>query len=757
MEKVTVTGFVEKINFEKGNFSIFSITENRHYSRMSAKGFVIKNPADYVGHNVVFTGEIEENKFGKTISFTSAVIQESPIYFWESVAKLQKNVLKEVITMFGSDPSWLLGVHDEVKNKLTSIAGINDKKALKIIKSYKEYKLIKEFMEAVSVYEISEAMAVRIVNHFEEKATYIVLNDPYRLVEVNGFGFKKADEIALRVGVSEKDPKRIIAAFNYVMSLVIQDGSTLIEDCKFMSELNEVLILKNGEKIFKTISQMREFIQKSKDFHDIVYLSENLLTQKKFIIMEGYLLEKIKSSVEYNTFKISRDKALAFCVGRDDYKLLGDEQKEAVINVLTSGSISVVKGFAGTGKTTTTRTLLNIFSDYFNLERSDIVGCALSGVAANRIKNQSGYNSGTIHSVLGFLEEGGFFYNESNPLNKNLVVLDESGMVDVFLFYSLLKAIDLDKTKLIILGDTAQLSPVGAGQPMLDIVNSGVCSTSSLTKIYRTSEDKVISLVASYIRNGERPPILKSYDDVFSYRIDGQNLDESNFNTENQILNIAEKYKFKAPDLNNSEEVINYLYHFQVITPRRTGVLSQDELSKKIRGILLPETGNNDVICKESNPIGLYDKVIHLKNEKMTTTDGEEVKIYNGMVGIVCEVQSYDDCVIVYYPFEDIKVKYTESMFKKKWIGYAWSLTVHKTQGSEYNNIVIPFTSSHWRMLDNQLTYTAITRAKESCHLVGTVKAFHQACTNTDTIKRDTVYQYLFNNNLTSLDILYPN
>jgi exodeoxyribonuclease V alpha subunit len=127
------------------------------------------------------------------------------------------------------------------------------------------------------------------------------------------------------------------------------------------------------------------------------------------------------------------------------------------------------------------------------------------------------------------------------------------------------------------------------------------------------------------------------------------------------------------------------------------------------------------------------------------------------MVGIVCEVQSYDDCVIVYYPFEDIKVKYTESMFKKKWIGYAWSLTVHKTQGSEYNNIVIPFTSSHWRMLDNQLTYTAITRAKESCHLVGTVKAFHQACTNTDTIKRDTVYQYLFNNNLTSLDILYPN
>jgi exodeoxyribonuclease V alpha subunit len=742
-EEITtsVTATVDRIRFEKNGFVIFAITDQNSKKKMGAKGTIIGNAKSMVDQTVVFEGVMVPTEFGDQIDFHHCAIEEGVNYFWKAVAKVSKKAQDHIQARFGANPSWLNDDELSVVSRLVSIPGIKEKTAKKILTRWTDYQSIKQLMEIVSAYGIPQTQAVPIYRHFGEKACSIITNSPYQLTQVKGFGFKRADEIAAKVGVSEDSPERIYAAMTFAMNEAAENGSTCVTNDAFMNKLNELAAMADPEKLaINSYEDLFSFMESSANYirNPPIRISTDMVALQTFVSMDKYILRTINQSKDKSALTISADKALQIVEGREDYNKLGEQQKTAVLSVLVNAGIVVISGYAGTGKTTTSKTALNIITDVFKLDYEDIVACALSGVAANRIKTQSGYSSGTIHSLLGTSETGEWVFNEDNKLPQSIVVLDEASMVDTHLFFSLLKAIDFNRTKLIVMGDPAQLPPVGAGQPFVDLIESKIVPNTELTKIYRQSDDKAIAVIASEIRSGKRPSILKSYSDVFSHRAKGETNQEINQSIEEQVINISFLHKTAPPSLKNVKEIIDYIYSFQVITPRRTGVLGQELLSAKVREVML-ESGK--ATCKDTLPVSVFDKMIHLKNMTMNTEDDKEARVFNGMVGMVTKISVEDDEFTVFYPLENVYIRYAEKHLSSGVISYAWALTIHKTQGSEYQNIAIPFSRSHWNMLNNKLTYTAVTRAKNSCHLIGEVGAFNQACVNSDSIKRDTVFQ----------------
>lgn len=742
-DKVTITAKVDKVRYEKDGFVIFGITNKKNKKSMGAKGIVLESVSRYVGQVVVFTGTLDITPHGEQINFEHCAIEEGAEYFWRSVAKIPQKSLKNIVTRFGSDPSWLDEERNYVLNRLATVPGIGTKTIRRIFKNWEEYQSVRRLMELVSIYGIPQSQAVKIHRHFGDDSVKVMTTEPYKLTEVSGFGFRKADEIAAKVGVSETSTERIIAAVAFILNQFAGQGSTVVHETEVMNQLNALVTFQHVER--KAVASLEELGWIIEDAGKVLdnpptYVRQHYVCFEAFLTMDRYLYEYTKSQ-SAGKLVVTHDKAVSFLGDQESFKALGDEQKLAVTLCFTSPHTVLISGYAGSGKTTTSKASLNLMCQYFSISREDVVCCALSGVAASRIKSQSGFSANTIHALLGINDSGEWLYNEDNKLPHRVVLLDEAGMVDTHLFFSLVKAIDFSRTKFIVMGDPAQVAPIGAGQPFKDLIEMNLLPHQELTKIYRQSEDQAIAWIASQIRAGVRPVMKQSYQDVFSYRVKGSDNAQTNQSIEEKIALLAQRFKVDV-DLTDPKSVLNYLYHFQVITPRRTGVLGQEELSPVIRRTWLFCEADSQA-SEEDTSVVIKDKMIHLKNTDMKTTSNQPVKVFNGMIGVVESVDHEEDSFVVHYPIEGIKVIYSMKHIRNGTIGYAWALTIHKTQGSEYQNVVIPFSRSHWNMLNNRLTYTAVTRAKSSCHLVGDVGAFSHACTSADAMKRDTVLQIM--------------
>lgn len=741
MKQNTTIAEIKKVIFQKERFAIFSGEVDG--ISCTIKGNVhILFPDDFVGHQVSLRGKMVENEkySGLQFEFNYIAIKEGVDYFWNCyVTNLPETAKRNIVSKFGYNPEWLS--HDNAQNVLNNIAGISEHDALKIMKKWEEYTTVKKLEEILAPYGLSQAVIAKIYEEFKSHSIVVVEENPYALTSIPELGFKKVDELALSMGFEEDDPKRIVAAMSYCLKQNEKDGSTVMTVREFVKSFNTILVSKEKDLKIKDWDDLNKLIEIAPSIvknHPVI-LDDKFIALKRNVMMDGFIISHLLSSNDSKELTIEKEKAVELLESHYKGKHLVEMQREAVIKALTSGGSCIISGFAGTGKTTTSKVTIDIISDYHDLEHEQIVCCALSGVAANRIKTQTGYDGKTIHSLLGYDEfSGKWVHNAENPIDKNLVILDESGMVDTYLMYSLLSAIDFSKTKLIMLGDTEQLLPVGSGQPFLDIINAKIVPHQELTKIYRTDNSKAIALIASEIRDGNRPSILPTYSDVKSYRSSGASKEEVNDNTLKTIKNLTQEYAKELPkQFKEGKDFIDYIYSYQVITPRKSGPLSTEEINPIIREIVLPACGFE--IDKDFK-VSLMDKVIHLKNKKMMTTDNQEVRVFNGMVGVVTKIDKIKKKFTVFYPLEMIYVAYNESDLDKDIIGFAWCLTIHKTQGSEYDNIVIPFSKNHWNMLNKKLTYTAVTRAKESCHLVGDVQAFHQACVTVDTTIRITTF-----------------
>ena len=430
---------------------------------------------------------------------------------------------------------------------------------------------------------------------------------------------------------------------------------------------------------------------------------------------------------------------------------LGEEQKEAVIKINQGESLLFLVGYAGTGKSTTSKALLDLLNTKY--DKKEIMTCALSGIASQRIAETTGYESSTIQSLL-------VKFEDRDEFPYSVMLIDEASMINSSLFARTISKIRRDAI-IIIVGDDAQLPPIGAGNILSDVLSLELAPIVKLTKIYRQSEEQAITLIANDIRKGIVPQYKKEYDDFEFIEVSIENYyslkntlsqsklhdirEENSKQIISQILHKVIGSIEKARYRLNNKLIKEYLNYFQVITPMKGGTLGSNNLNTVLQEYFNPNPKR--CVKKGSSEFRLMDKVVHTKNENMTSWSGDGFKtgeessqrrIFNGMSGLLFRIDEDDEQVVVFYPNEDIVVVY-EYEELRSYLMLSYALTIHKVQGMEYDIVVIPMSFSHYIMHNTKLIYTAVTRAKHRCIIIGESQAFESACKKFEVTRRDTV------------------
>lgn len=565
------------------------------------------------------------------------------------------------------------------------------------------------FDEAVRLFVtqgLSIKMLAKIQSVYKETMIDVIKNNPYQLVEdVDGIGFKTADELAKNLGFDDKDEKRIKACMIYCASnICFNESDTYTTEAKIVSEFNKII---------------NDIDEKSKHYYLEVLISEGKLYREgeKIFPMVQYVGELDNARILSNFIKrIINDldmEEVADIIMKIEDKLhinYDDNQKEAIFTCLNSG-ITIITGGPGTGKTTIVNAIIQVYKEM--IHDSEIHICAPTGRASKRLTEITGIKACTIHSLLKWdLHSNTFSVNEKNPLNGNLLIVDEFSMVDNYLLHQLLKA-SQKIGQIIFIGDEDQLPSVGPGNVLRDLLDSGVINTIRLNKIYRQSETSNIIKLAHHIKNNESTQ-EDFNDDVTFYTTNDSN-----------IQKVVLEYIKKAKNNGYEDEDI------QVLAPMYQGVNGIDNLNDMLQEYFNPF---NEKVNQMR--VGKYiyrenDKILQLKNQ-------HEDNVYNGDIGVLIEIENGGNSRLskMFVDYDGNVVEYTNKDFVN--ITHAYCISIHKSQGSEYPLIILPVSFAYQRMLVKNLLYTAITRAKQKLVIVGNYDAFLFGINNTNYKVRKT-------------------
>lgn len=719
---------------------------------------------DPTGFKFDFTGEWSIHpKYGKQFAFTTCEPEGGDLFFFlaKVVKGLGDTIARRVIKKFGIDTEWII---ENEPHRLLEVSGIKEKKLAKVLESFHKFLPIRQLFAYLGPHGITKAMIVKIFSTLGDDSVNLVMNNPYKLTEIHGIGFKKADEVAMATGEEVDSPRRICECVKYVLNKIADDaGDTVVPKSTVISTVMFETSDKDGKP---TISNAQtEAVIDSMLADEMLLAFKGGLSLQKLAFFEKKIYEIIKE-------RVARPKQPI--MGATEYKMIMTKiekdmgfplvaEQRAAVDLVTGGDSTVaVCGYAGSGKTSTSKVMLEILSRVFG--RDKIMCVALSGMAASRVRKLSGFESGTIHATLKFAGEDSE-YGPHNPLPYSVVLIDEGSMVNSWLFYKILAALGKN-TILIMLGDIAQLAPIGAGDPFSDIVTLQLCPVAFLKEIHRQEVGSVLEKNANIIRQGRVPEGYreKGYKDFFF-------IDKSIPNWF-QLKRSGSQSDLDAARQKNNDEIVEYIRRccerlkpqmenlitdFQVLSPIRKGPLGVDSLNNEIQKVMNPaspekrEMTRFEVIFREG------DKVVHTQNKNMPVcTDvafylqdpdnvnfGEDSRIFNGSVGYIHRVNKEEETVDVVYPTIETVVRYEFSQMKDI-VELAYAMTVHKSQGSEYATVIIPVSTAAFMMMSNRLLYTGITRAKSRILLVGQSYMFERACKNLDTTKRKTVIQELF-------------
>jgi len=599
--------------------------------------------------------------------------------------------------------------------------------------------------EFLSPFDVSSTLLTTIATAMKDvdEPCRKIKNNPYILTSINSIGFKRADELALKMGIEKEDENRISSAMDYVLLNYCEaNGNSCISKDILFSGLNELLGFSDKDILYE--SALIERVSEQ----SIVMMKNNRVSPSRLYDAEKFLYDSFKSRAKIDTGGYVKN--LDEFLKKSDLEL-GEQQKEAVEIINKGASLLFLVGYAGTGKSTTSKTILNLLNTRY--DSNDIITCALSGIASQRIAETTGYESATIQSLL-------IKYEKQDAFPFSVVLVDEASMINSTLFARLISKIKRDAI-LIIVGDDAQLPPIGAGNVLSDVLTLELAPIVKLTKIYRQSEDQAITLIANDIRKGEVPLYRAKYDDfefidvsiqnyyALKNQLSQQELQQLREDNSNQIITeivhkVVDSIQKARYRLNN-KLIKEYLNYFQVITPMKGGVLGTNNLNKVLQEYFNP----NPKKCVKRGDLEfrLMDKVVHTKNENMTSWSSEDFKegeessqrrIFNGMSGLLFKIDEQEEQVFVFYPNEDIVVVY-EYEELKSFLMLSYALTIHKVQGMEYDIVVIPMSFTHFIMHNTKLIYTAITRAKHKCIIIGEGGAFESGCKKFESTRRDTV------------------
>jgi len=611
---------------------------------------------------------------------------------------------------------------EEEPERLAEVKGISERKAMEIASQVNEKRDLRQAMIFLQQFGITMNLAVKIYNKYGQEVYGILKENPYRLADdIEGVGFRTADDIAAKAGIRTDSDFRVRSGILYTLLQASGEGHTFLPQEELTAKTSELLRIDKDiiEKNYMDLSIERKIIMKQSGDQTQIYSAS-------FYYMEANTATMLRElDIAYDVADAEIEQRI-HNIEKQTGMQLDEHQVQAVKEAVRNGLL-VITGGPGTGKTTTINTIIR----YFEMEGMDIFLAAPTGRAAKRMSETTGFEARTIHRMLelngGMEGSAGFERNETNPLETDLVIIDEMSMVDITLMNSLLKAI-APGTRLILVGDINQLPSVGPGSVLKDIIQSEAFNVVMLTKIFRQASTSDIIVNAHKINRGEEVSLdNKSMDFFFLKRYEAD-----------IIINVVlQLVKQKLPKFVDATP-----YDIQVLTPMRKGLLGVERLNGILQQYLNPpdkskrEKEHGDMVFREG------DKVMQTKNNyqleweictKFGLTVDKGMGIFNGDMGIITEINDFAETMTVEFD-EGRKVEYSYKLLDELELAYA--ITIHKSQGSEYPAVVIPLLSGPSMLMNRNLLYTAVTRARKCVTLVGNDTTFNQMIQNTSQQKR---------------------
>lgn len=727
MEKIK--GYVEHIVFrnEDNGYTVFQLNhEDGEITCVGsfnyiAEGELLELQGEYVMHS----------SYGLQLSVSSAEVKEPEDlmsierYLGSGAVKgLGAALAGRIVRKFKEDTFRII---EEEPERLAEVKGISERKAREIAEQVEGKRDMRKAMIYLQKYGISTTLAAKIFKQYGQKVYHVLEENPYQLADdVQGVGFKTADEIAMRIGIHTDSDYRIRSGIFYALLQAVAEGHIYLPQellLRRTSALLEVEI-QDIEKYLTDLAMEKKIILKQSEEGVRVYPTNYYYME----LNTAKMLHDLNVHAEIDEEYVRKRLEL---IEQDAGLSLDKRQREAVIEAVKHG-ILILTGGPGTGKTTT----INAMIHYFESQGLDIFLAAPTGRAAKRMTEATGYEAQTIHRLLevnGNPEENegrsGFSRNEENPLEADVIIIDEVSMVDLPLMHALLRAI-VPGTRTIFVGDENQLPSVGPGSVLKDLQQAGCFATVRLTRIFRQAAESDIVINAHKINNGEMVVLDNKSEDFFFLKRQDANTIIS------VVITLLQK---KLPKYVDAE-----MYDIQVLTPMRKGLLGVERLNRILQEYLNPpdrkkaEKEYGEKLFREG------DKVMQIKNNyqlewEIATKYGlvvdKGVGIFNGDMGVITNINTYNETLEVEYD-EKRKVTYPFQLLDELELAYA--LTIHKAQGSEYPAVVIPLLPGPRQLYHRNLLYTAVTRAKKCVTLVGSDATFYEMIQNAHEQNRYT-------------------
>ena len=723
----TVSGYVEKIKYrnEENGYSILNV---------SADGldYVLVGTFPYIseGDFIEATGrDVEHPVYGDQIQVESYELKAP-----EDTASMERYLgsgairgvgtalAARIVRRFKADTFRII---EEEPERLAEVKGISEKMARAISEQMESKKEMRQAMMFLQDYGISMSLALKIYNEYGPRMYGIIKENPYRLADdIQGVGFKVADEIAQKVGIFTDSDFRIRSGIYYTLLQSVANGHTYLPQEELLASASELLHVDPSvmEKHLTDLQMEKKIVVKVNEENvlDSETAAQEIDPPSRHVYASQYYYTELNTARMLHDLNLRgsepeaeiRKKLEKIC---EEEKIEPDElQIRAVIEAVNSGLL-IITGGPGTGKTTTINTIIR----YFEQEEMEILLAAPTGRAAKRMTEATGYEARTIHRLLELTgvpsddkDTSGMHFerNEENPLDADAIIIDEMSMVDIYLMHALLRAVN-PGTRLILVGDTNQLPSVGPGNVLRDLIASKAFNVVQLTRIFRQAAESDIIVNAHKINDGERIPLGKRSKDFLFIRREQPDAIIS------AMLTLVRE---KLPNYVHAD-----MFDIQIMTPMRKGALGVERLNTILQSFLNPQDPSKPEKEVGGTIYRVGDKVMQIKNNYQIEWETRNrygipvdsgAGVFNGDIGIIREINTFAEELTV--EFDEGKV--VDYSFKQlEELELAYAITIHKSQGSEYPAVVIPVYSGPRMLMTRNLIYTAVTRARACVCLVG--------------------------------------